>query len=76
MANGSWLVGETVPADLRTALDHNETAASNFERFPPSSKRLILEWIATAKREETRRRRITRTVELAAQNLRANHPGT
>ena len=56
-------------------LDRDEAAARHVARFPPSSQRLILEWIAAAKRPETRRRRITRTVQLAARNLRAAHPG-
>ncbi|MFD0363557.1 YdeI family protein [Nocardia sp. GCM10030253] len=77
---GTWeLVADqqrwAVPDDLRTLLDRNEAARTNFESFPPSSKRLILEWIVTAKKPETRQRRIDRTVELAAVNIRANHPG-
>jgi uncharacterized protein YdeI (YjbR/CyaY-like superfamily) len=72
---GTWHAAESVPADLRELLDGNAAAARNFERFPPSSKRLILEWIATAKKPETRQRRVTRTVTLAADNVRANHPG-
>jgi uncharacterized protein YdeI (YjbR/CyaY-like superfamily) len=40
----------------------------------PSSKRLILEWIAAAKRPGTRQRRINQTVDLAAVNIRANQP--
>jgi uncharacterized protein YdeI (YjbR/CyaY-like superfamily) len=80
-ANGTWQVvpdevTATVPGDLRALLDRNDAARRNFQDFPASSKRLILEWIATAKRPETRQRRIDRTVALAAVNLRANHPGT
>lgn len=63
-----------VPDDLRAGFDDNPTAAANFDAFPPSSKRLILEWIAKAKKPETRARRIAQTIELAAQNIRANHP--
>lgn len=79
-ANGTWQVltdaeSSAVPDDLRESLDRNEAARANFQKFPPSSKRLILQWIATAKRPETRRRRIDRTVDLAAVNIRANHPG-
>jgi uncharacterized protein YdeI (YjbR/CyaY-like superfamily) len=74
--NGTWevLPNEAIPDDLRQLLNHNEAARTNFENFPPSSKRLILEWIATAKRPATRQRRIAQTVTLAAANLRANHP--
>ncbi|MGC4940887.1 YdeI/OmpD-associated family protein [Kribbella sp. DT2] len=63
-----------VPADLQTELDRNDQAATHFAKFPPSSRRLILEWIALAKRPETRARRIQQTVELAENNQRANHP--
>ncbi|RZL80082.1 MAG: hypothetical protein EOP32_17815 [Rhodococcus sp. (in: high G+C Gram-positive bacteria)] len=71
-ANGDSAV---VPADLQAAFDRNEPARTNFEKFPPSSTRLILEWIASAKKPETRLRRIDRTVTLAEINIRANHPG-
>jgi uncharacterized protein YdeI (YjbR/CyaY-like superfamily) len=79
-ANGTWQVlsdaeAEAAPADLRELLENNPAARENFQNFPPSSKRLILEWIMTAKRPDTRQRRIDQTVTLAAQNIRANHPG-
>ncbi|MGK3204580.1 YdeI/OmpD-associated family protein [Amycolatopsis sp. MEPSY49] len=63
-----------IPDDLRAALDGDAVARACFEGFPPSSRRLILEWIAKAKRPETRKRRIERTVELARENRRAAHP--
>ncbi|MQA01230.1 MAG: hypothetical protein GEV07_00380 [Streptosporangiales bacterium] len=63
-----------VPDDLRQRFDANPAALRNFQAFPPSSQRRILEWIATAKRPETRQRRVGETVELAARNVRANHP--
>jgi uncharacterized protein YdeI (YjbR/CyaY-like superfamily) len=79
-AAGTWQVlpdadGSAIPPDLAELLDRDDAAQRNFGAFPPSSRRLILEWIATAKRPETRRRRIQQTVELAARNIRANHPG-
>jgi uncharacterized protein YdeI (YjbR/CyaY-like superfamily) len=79
LATGTWQVlpddeGSAMPDDLRELLDRNEAARAYFQGFPPSSKRLILEWIATAKRPETRQRRIAQTVDLAAVNIRANHP--
>lgn len=75
--DGSWELLDAierleVPSDLATALSENEAAKVNFEAFPRSAKRGILEWIASAKRAETRDRRIAETVELAAQNIRAN----
>lgn len=73
-AKGTWQLvpdTETIPADLREHLDRHQPARKNFDNFPPSSRRLILEWIATAKRPETRLRRITQTTTLAADNKRA-----
>jgi uncharacterized protein YdeI (YjbR/CyaY-like superfamily) len=80
-AAGTWQLPpegphRAMPDDLQKQLDGNDTARMNFENFPPSSKRLILEWIAIAKRPDTRRRRIDQTVSLAALNIRANHPAT
>lgn len=63
-----------VPEDLQLRLEDDPVAASYFNAFPPSSKRLILQWISSAKKPETRQRRIEQTVELAARNERANHP--
>jgi uncharacterized protein YdeI (YjbR/CyaY-like superfamily) len=64
-----------VPEDLRERLAVDPVARRHFEAFPPSAKRLILEWIVTARRPETRERRIARTVELAHDDIRANQPG-
>jgi uncharacterized protein YdeI (YjbR/CyaY-like superfamily) len=83
-AKGTWQVlpdaaagadSPPIPDDLQALLDQNEAARTNFQNFPPSSKRLILEWVATAKRPDTRQRRINQTVSQAALNVRANHPG-
>jgi uncharacterized protein YdeI (YjbR/CyaY-like superfamily) len=63
-----------IPDDLAEALAANPTAAAHFEAFPPSSRRLILRWIASAKRPPTRARRVAETAELAGRNIRANHP--
>jgi uncharacterized protein YdeI (YjbR/CyaY-like superfamily) len=80
-AAGTWQLlpdepRRAMPDDLKEQLDGNDAARMNFESFPPSSKRLIAEWIAIAKRPDTRRRRIDQTVNLAALNIRANHPAT
>ena len=76
--DGSWNSLDDVdklqlPQDLQDALAANKKAALNFERFSTSSKRIILYWIGTAKRPGTRSARITKTVSLAARNIRANH---
>lgn len=78
-ASGTWelLVGaqsNEIPDDLMKQFGKSKTALKNFEAFPPSSKRIILEWIAMAKRPETRKKRIDETVAKAKLNLRAHHP--
>ena len=45
---------------------------SEFEAFPRSAKRAILEWISSAKKPETRAQRSAETVAKAEQNIRAN----
>jgi uncharacterized protein YdeI (YjbR/CyaY-like superfamily) len=76
--DGSWnrldAIDELVmPADLVERLSANAEAKRNFEAFSTSSKKIILFWIASAKREETRQKRIEETVRLAARNIKAAH---
>ena len=66
--DGRWLH----PADLEAALDAAPPAADYWAAFPRSVRRGILEWIALAKRPETRAARVEETARLAARNERAN----
>ena len=75
--DGSWASLDGVerlelPDDLIAALGRNGDAKANFEAFPRSVKRGILEWVLNAKRPETRAKRIAETATLAAKNERAN----
>ena len=75
--DGSWTALDAVealevPEDLASALAAFPNAAARFDAFPRSAKRGILEWIAHAKRPETRTKRIRETAELAERNVRAN----
>jgi uncharacterized protein YdeI (YjbR/CyaY-like superfamily) len=75
VANGTWRAtdasdGLAVPDDLATALAANPAAELHWRHFSASVRKGILYWIASAKRPETRARRITRTVALAEQNIR------
>ncbi len=63
-----------IPTDLEAALQKNKKAYQYFLSFSPSSRRGILEWLLNAKKAETRLKRITEIVDLAAQNKKANHP--
>lgn len=76
--DGSWnkldeIDQLVIPTDLLEQLSMNPEAKRNFENFSISSKKVILFWIASAKRDETRRKRIEETVRLAAQNIKAAH---
>ena len=75
--DGSWNALDAVerleiPPDLPTALAEIADAAANFDAFPRSAKRGILEWISSAKTAETRAKRIAETARLAGENIRAN----
>jgi uncharacterized protein YdeI (YjbR/CyaY-like superfamily) len=61
-----------VPPDLATALAALPNARPNWDAFPRSVKRGILEWILNAKKPETRAKRIEETARLANENKRAN----
>lgn len=63
----------TLPDDLLARFQAaTPVARTNFEAFPRSAKRGILEWIQTAKRPETRAKRVEETVTQAEVNVRAN----
>ncbi len=75
--NGTWnalddVENLIVPSDLQEELSKYRNAAANFEAFPRSVKRGILEWIFNAKRDTTRQKRIQETAKLAEKNIRAN----
>jgi uncharacterized protein YdeI (YjbR/CyaY-like superfamily) len=60
------------PAEFAAALKKNEVAGKAFEAFSPSCKREYVEWIADAKREETREKRIAQAVEWIAEGKQRN----
>ena len=73
--DGSWDASEageslSVPADFQAALDADPLATLHFAAFPASIRKYILQWIAEAKRPETRTSRIGATAEQAARNVR------
>ena len=76
--DGSWSFLDDVealilPDDLKLAFSKHKIAQENWNAFPPSSKRGILEWIKNAKRPETRKKRIQKTVQKASINKKANY---
>lgn len=48
--------------ELAAALKKNGKARATFDAFPPSHKREYVEWVAEAKGDDTRKRRVTQAV--------------
>ncbi|MBI5460139.1 YdeI family protein [Methanobacterium sp.] len=66
--DGSWnfmddIEDLVVPEDLKNALNKDKIAFDNFEAFSGSVKKQVLYWIASAKKDETRIKRIEKTLE-------------
>ncbi len=61
-----------VPADLLAALKKNAKAKAAFDGFSPSHRREYIAWITSAKRDETRLRRLERTLEQLARGQSLN----
>jgi uncharacterized protein YdeI (YjbR/CyaY-like superfamily) len=57
-----------VSDDLAAALDARPPAAANFAAFPPSARKMLLAWVATAVRPETRAARIEKIADAAQRN--------
>jgi uncharacterized protein YdeI (YjbR/CyaY-like superfamily) len=65
-----------LPAELSAALGRSAKAAAAFEALAPSCRREYIEWIASAKRPETRDRRIAQALEMieARRDAKAARP--
>jgi uncharacterized protein YdeI (YjbR/CyaY-like superfamily) len=61
-----------MPAELASALKKHKKAAAAFAAFSPSCKREYVEWIADAKRAETREKRIATAIEWIAEGKQRN----
>jgi len=71
--NGSWtrlddVENLVVPDDLAAALAAHPPGRERWDAFSRSRRRAILEWLSTAKRPETRARRIAEAAESAARD--------
>ena len=74
--NGSWQALDAVergevPTDLAAALEAVPAARDFFEALPPSARRMHVWFVVSAKRPETRARRIAAVVAAAAEGRRA-----
>jgi uncharacterized protein YdeI (YjbR/CyaY-like superfamily) len=76
-ANGMWTILDDaqnliVPDDLAAALVELPGAREHWDGFTASARRSVLEWIALAKRPQTRQNRIAETARRAALGEVAN----
>jgi len=58
--------------EFGTALDNVPKAKATFDAFPPSCRREYIEWIAEAKQDATRHKRIVTTIEWLTEGKRRN----
>jgi uncharacterized protein YdeI (YjbR/CyaY-like superfamily) len=58
--------------EFGAALDKAPKAKSTFDGFPPSCRREYLEWIAEAKQDATRQKRIATAIEWLSEGKRRN----
>ena len=70
--DGTWTIYDgaedlEVPDDLRAALAANPPAEANFAAFSASVRQQSLWWIASAKRPDTRQRRIAQVITAATE---------
>lgn len=71
--NGSWssydaVEAMVIPPYLEIALKQYANAYNNFQSFSKSTKKILLYWVLSAKREETRTKRIESIVAAAENN--------
>ncbi len=73
--NGSWTILDSVenlevPKELEQELKHNKVAKEYFENLSKSAKKILLYWIVSAKRDETKTKRIVEIIENANKQMK------
>ena len=73
--NGSWIFLDEVealviPEDLKEAFANYKGSMEYFDRLSKSAKKILLYWVVSAKRKETREKRILEIAENASQKLK------
>ncbi|MFL1012318.1 YdeI/OmpD-associated family protein [Flavisericum labens] len=76
--NGCWSVLDDVengiiPEDLQMEFNKNQSAFRNYQNFAPSYRKSYLYWLNHAKREATRKKRITEIIRLCANNIKSRN---
>jgi uncharacterized protein YdeI (YjbR/CyaY-like superfamily) len=75
-ANGWWMIYDPVesltePDDLTAALDRSPRARRVWDSFPPSTRKMMLWWVVSASRPDTKARRVATIVAEAEAGRRA-----
>jgi uncharacterized protein YdeI (YjbR/CyaY-like superfamily) len=60
-----------IPQEFQTALEANKIAFKNFSNLAPSYRIMYIYWITSAKKEETRKKRIEKAVKLLNENKKS-----
>jgi len=73
--NGSWILLDEVealviPEDLKEALANYKGSEKFFDNLSNSAKKILLHWVVSAKRKETREKRVLEIAENASRNLK------
>jgi len=76
--NGSWTALDAVengiiPEDLEIEFNKNSVAFENYQNFAPSYRKSYLYWLNQAKREDTRKKRITEIIQLCVHNIKSRN---
>jgi uncharacterized protein YdeI (YjbR/CyaY-like superfamily) len=59
-----------LPDELEHHFRVNVTAWEHFSRFPAFYRRMTIQWVASAKKDTTRRKRLAQLIEFSARNER------
>ncbi len=73
---GTWSAMDDVengiiPEDLQNAFNKNSRAFENYQNFTKGYRKGYLSWLHSAKRDATRKKRITQIIELCANNIKS-----
>lgn len=74
--NGSWAAlndvdNLVIPTNLQQAFNENTIAYTNFKNFAPSYKKNYLYWLYSAKREDTKQKRMLEIIRLCEANIKS-----
>jgi uncharacterized protein YdeI (YjbR/CyaY-like superfamily) len=75
LRDGSWTMLDKIeklalPEDLAESLDASPRARAVFDGLPASTRKVIIRWIESARKQETRDKRIGRTISELGKGIR------